>query len=188
MHMPRTTTSAINHTLSAISQNGLSGVTIQATSLTEALTILLKDDMWFMPSQIKTVAQELRRQQLIELQISDDYIKIQPSVKGIHRLQQWEITKLTIPYQPNWDKKWRIVMFDIPARKAESRYVLTSQLKRLGFRIVQSSIWAHPYPCFEVIEKIIVFANLQGYVTLAEVSRLDSSTERHLRRYFGELK
>lgn len=55
--------------------------------------------------------------------------------------------------QRKWDKKWRIIMFDVWERRRAVRDELRETLKEVGFVKVQNSAWAYPYPC----EKLLVF-------------------------------
>ena len=41
----------------------------------------------------------------------------------------------------NWDKKWRLVMFEIPETKRALRDKLRRQLSSLGLGILQASVW-----------------------------------------------
>lgn len=44
-----------------------------------------------------------------------------------------------------WDDKWRVVIFDVPEKRAQARRYLRNYLKSLGFAKVQRSIWITPY-------------------------------------------
>ncbi|MFH1749755.1 MAG: hypothetical protein ABH837_02595 [bacterium] len=46
---------------------------------------------------------------------------------------------------PKWDGKWRIIAFDIPETKRNSRKQLREYLFYLGFKQLQKSIWIIPY-------------------------------------------
>lgn len=52
-----------------------------------------------------------------------------------------------------WDKKWRLVIFDISEKKRNSRDRLRRYLKMLGFGKVQRSIWISPYNFAEIIKR-----------------------------------
>lgn len=56
-----------------------------------------------------------------------------------------------IDKQKTWDKKWRMVMFDIPEKKKKIRDLIRFHLKRIGFLQIQGSVWIYPYPCEEII-------------------------------------
>ena len=51
-----------------------------------------------------------------------------------------------------WDKKWRLVMYDIPLVHNASRFDLRSILIRAGFRKLQHSVWIYPYECDELVQ------------------------------------
>ncbi len=44
-----------------------------------------------------------------------------------------------------WDGKWRAVIFDVPEAKRYQRNFLRKELKLIGFRELQHSIWIIPY-------------------------------------------
>lgn len=48
--------------------------------------------------------------------------------------------------QGNWDKKWRLVIFDVPEKIRGRRDFLRKELHSLGFHQLQKSVWASPYP------------------------------------------
>lgn len=47
----------------------------------------------------------------------------------------------------SWDKKWRIIMFDIPSELSKTRHSLRYFLKSIGAYMIQKSIFVFPYPC-----------------------------------------
>ncbi len=50
-----------------------------------------------------------------------------------------------------WDKKWRIVIFDIPEKEKVKRNALRSLLIQTGFVKMQNSVWVYPFKCDEVV-------------------------------------
>lgn len=178
----------VYHALKAIGANGLDGITIHATSAAVALEKLAVIDHTTPVPMRHRIMQELRRQSLItESKPDESSVKLQLTVHGIHRLQRLELDTLSIDSPDQWDGLWRMVTFDIPARRQESRYIMTSQLRRLGFTLLQNSIWVHPYPCFTQAESIVTYANLQQFVSLAEIRRLDPLSEKRLLRKYPNL-
>ena len=51
----------------------------------------------------------------------------------------------------HWDKKWRILIFDIPEQRKKSREQIRSTLMGIGFRRLQDSVWVYPYDCEDLI-------------------------------------
>ncbi len=82
------------------------------------------------------------------------------------------------PQMPNrpkvWDRKWHIVIFDIPQKKHVSRNLLRHHLKRLGFIQVQASVWAYPFPCEEIVTLIKSHFELGNEVLYLRVDSLEN--------------
>ncbi len=57
----------------------------------------------------------------------------------IHSIQESAIKK--------WDKKWRIVSFDIPESRKKVREYVRRKLSEYGYLRIQDSIWMYPYAC-----------------------------------------
>ena len=57
--------------------------------------------------------------------------------------------ELTIPRI--WNKKWHVIIFDVPEEKRELRDRLRYFLVTMGFIRLQASVWVFPYDCSEFI-------------------------------------
>ena len=56
------------------------------------------------------------------------------------------------PRKPTkWDRKWRILMFDIPENKHAVRDRLRRTLSTMGFVQLQKSVWIFPYDCEDIV-------------------------------------
>ena len=82
-----------------------------------------------------------------------------------------------------WDKKWRLVFFDIPEDMRPIRKIFKSKLDELGFAQIQKSVYAHPYPCHNEIEYIRSLYSLEGYIRLGVLDKLEG--EEVLKERFG---
>lgn len=102
--------------------------------------------------------------------------------QGKKRALAYRIETMTVKKPPIWDKRWRIVMFDIPERLRKSRDVLRVHLLGLGFYELQKSVFVHPYPCTDEIEYLIEFYGLRKYVRSALALSLDN--ELHVKQRF----
>lgn len=81
-----------------------------------------------------------------------------------------------------WDRKWRIVLFDIPKEKKDLRDTLRRHLIQLGFHRFQKSVFIHPFPCKNEVEFLIEFYNARSYVRQITADWLDN--ELHLKAVF----
>ena len=50
-----------------------------------------------------------------------------------------------------WDKKWRILIFDIREKRRALREKVRRTLVALGFKRLQDSVWVYPYDCEDLI-------------------------------------
>jgi len=57
----------------------------------------------------------------------------------VHSVQESSIKK--------WDKRWRIVSFDIPESRKKVREYIRRKLSEYGYLRIQDSIWMYPYAC-----------------------------------------
>lgn len=178
---------ALNAVLETIGSRGLSGVVVEAPSLLDALEQLEAFDDRYTLAERRALVANLRRQGLAEISHRDGKMVIQPSVKGVHRLQRAQLGALFVHPQKRWDGTWRMVSYDIPARHTKQRRLFTAELHRLGFTLVKDSTWFHPYPCFDVISELVAYCGLTNYVMVAEIARLDENSLRRLHKVYPAL-
>ncbi|MEK7601507.1 MAG: CRISPR-associated endonuclease Cas2 [Patescibacteria group bacterium] len=55
---------------------------------------------------------------------------------------------------PRWDKRYRLVMFDVPQYRRSTRDRLRRLMREYGFLRLQNSVWVYPYDCEELIALI----------------------------------
>ena len=72
-----------------------------------------------------------------------------------------------------WDKRWRILIFDIQEDRKKYREFLRRKLKELGFYQLQKSVWATPHPIPESFAWFLndyKLADAVHYIVAEEVS------------------
>ena len=89
-------------------------------------------------------------------------IHIQLTEQGKRFIKAHQESVRRFPY--TWDKKWRLVVFDIPEEKRKSRDHLRRYLKMLGFGKVQRSIWISPYNFTKIIRQYADRLKLSKYI------------------------
>lgn len=70
---------------------------------------------------------------------------------GENHLRSLAISLARPPHLRRWDKRWRVLIFDIPDRKHALRGRVRNQLREAGFVRLQDSVWLYPYPCDDFI-------------------------------------
>lgn len=71
--------------------------------------------------------------------------------KGEKILQLWSVDDYRLEKPKKWDGKWRLIIFDIPEKKAGVRRKIPSIFTRAGLYRLQDSIWIYPYDCEDII-------------------------------------
>lgn len=62
-----------------------------------------------------------------------------------------DTANLRVSKPKRWDKKWRVVIYDIPQPRHALRNRLRDSLVQIGFVRLQHSVWIFPYDCEELI-------------------------------------
>jgi len=104
------------------------------------------------------------------------------SENGKQRALKFNIDKMEIEKPTTWDKKWRIVMFDIPEKLKKLRDSLRLHFKEIGMIELQKSVFVFPYPCSKEIEFILELYDARKYVRFILAERIDN--QLHLAKKF----
>lgn len=129
-------------------------------------------------NQYKNAFYSLKRRGLIKvIKEEDDKIKIELTNSGKKRIKEFSIESIFIPKQKKWDKKWRMVIFDIPSKFNKvkfnkAREALRLKLKELGFFQLQKSVWVYPYPCEDEILFIANIFEVENYIEILIVEKM----------------
>jgi len=110
--------------------------------------------------KISTVFWRLKRDGFIDIKQSNHQIYISLTQEGRRKAGIFQINNLKIKRPKQWDKKWRLLMFDISQKRKILREALRGKLKELGFLPFQKSIWIHPFDCSAEVELLKDFFGL----------------------------
>lgn len=168
--------------LSYIGEQGFSGHALHAASIKEALERLCIDSI----GSVNTNAiRSLVRNKYIDSTRLDGMCKVTLTPAGAHKLQDYQLLSLHVTVPKSWDHKWRVITYDIPASKKSERYRFTTQLKKMGFTSIQSSLWVHPYECRLVIDALGTALGLNKYIKYMVVESFSEDTEKRLQKAYG---
>jgi len=106
----------------------------------------------------------LRRRGLVEEVVEGKEKYYEITAKGTKYLDDISFLESIKNRVCNWDGAWRIVIFDIPEKKKESRNNLRANLVKNGFKKIQESVYAFPFECSSFIknlsEKLLIKKNV----------------------------
>jgi hypothetical protein len=97
-------------------------------------------------------------------------------------ISEEKIWNLAIPTPKKWDGRWRMVLFDIPAKKNKQRNSFRSRLKEMGLVLYQNSVWIYPHPLEKEVQTIAHFYMISNCVLLAVAEKLYG--EEKLKKHF----
>ncbi len=110
------------------------------------------------------------------LQIKEDknYKYLEITEKGRHMLLKYQIEGLAKNKPNKWDRKYRVVIFDISENMKKTRDRLRDILRLFGFVQLQASVWVYPYECQEIIDLLKQYLSLQAQVVYMTVESIDN--------------
>ena len=118
----------------------------------------------------------LYKSKLVETKDSrDGTLTLVLSKEGVRVALRYNIDNIAIKNPGHWDKKWRMVMFDVPERLKRVREALRMHFKNMGFYKFQKSVFVHPHPCDSEIEYIMEFYNARKYVRFVVATEIDNA-------------
>ncbi len=138
-----------------LSSLAVAGIGLMAVAAPNTVKLLKKlDPEWIIkrdPKQrLREVASKLKRKGLIEFVEDHGRSKMRITDKGRQKLDRAILdSQPVIPRK--WDKKWRLVIFDIPEKRRALRDKTRSYMFAFGFRQLQRSVWVYPYDCEELV-------------------------------------
>ncbi|OHA64839.1 MAG: hypothetical protein A3D64_00680 [Candidatus Wildermuthbacteria bacterium RIFCSPHIGHO2_02_FULL_49_9] len=145
----------------------------------------MAQNLWMQPSlkkypkrNLQGMFSYLRKRGLIQQEIHNHQIYISLSEEGKKKAGIFQLNELKIPRPKKWDKKWRILLFDISEKRKIRREALRGMLKQLGFYPLQKSVWVHAFECqaeMELLKDFFGFSNQEIRLVLS--SEIGETTE-----------
>lgn len=134
----------------------------------------------------RNVAQALasaKRSKLIILREEEEKLIVELSERGRRKVKELQFQSLKIPTPPKWDKKWRLVIFDIPETTTGklARQALAEKLRLLGFVLLQKSVWAHPYPCENEVRLVTENFGVSRFVHIVVAESISNDAKLYSR-------
>lgn len=144
------------------------------------------------PGLIDPEYETWRSKQLLDRLFHQDYIKREYDAhgnttlvitkQGIRKALTYNLSSMKLDKPKRWDKKWRVVIFDIPNSHKRTRDVFRLRLVQLGLVKLQESVYVSPYPCFDEVEFLRELYEVSFTVRYLLVEKIEDDT--HLLIHF----
>jgi len=174
--------------ITLIAKAGVISASFVAPGMSYALR-LFKDEEWgddwkvFNKPFLNRTLKRLSDQKIIDIVEENGKIIIKLTDKGRNKVIRYSLDDLKISAPSHWDKRWRLVVFDIPKSERHLASVFRSYLKSWGFYKYQNSVYLHAYPCEREVEILVNFVGVQSYAKVMLVEKIDE--DKPFRDYFG---
>jgi DNA-binding transcriptional regulator PaaX len=97
--------------------------------------------------------------------------------RGKTVLNELSIEELAVQPPRMWDRRWRVVMFDIPMYKSRTRIPFREKIQDLGFEMYQKSVWVYPYECREEVLMVAEHYGVREYIRYMVVDEMSNMRE-----------
>lgn len=134
-------------------------------------------------SYLQRTLRRLQKNKQVEIVDENGQEVIRLTENGKRRVIKYSLDTLAIEKPKKWDRRWRVVIYDIPDANKGFSEVIREILKTLGFVKIQESVYLCPYPCFEQIEFIREYYFQSSNILYMTVESIDN--DQVYRDYFG---
>lgn len=136
--------------LRTVAAAGFISMAVVAPNALQALAKLGIIDMR-KPRQKELINRARNRLVIAGLLARDKRNRLYLTAKGEAKLRQLELEEHGFNKPKTWDGKWRLLVFDIPENRRNTRAKVRNTLNAIGFKRMQDSVWIYPYDCEDLI-------------------------------------
>ena len=132
--------------------------------------------------ELNRTLKRLEQNGLIAIKESGEKTTVYLKKEGEKVALQFSVKDLQIKIPKKWDGRWRVVIFDVPDKHKVARNILKAKLDELGFKMVQKSVYAYPFPCEDEIEFVRSIYEVKPFVKIMTVQEIED--EDRLKNFF----
>jgi CRISPR-associated endonuclease Cas2 len=150
------------------------GLVVVALTLPNALSAFRFNHNKYSKRQVYNSLRNLKAKKLVSIGTGKEGDKtvVKLTKLGKEKVLKYKFDDLKIQKQTKWDKRWRIVIFDVPEDFKNNRTIFAKKLKDMGFKSLQKSVWVCPYPCEDEIDFITELYEISRYVRLVTAEQI----------------
>lgn len=157
---------------------GALGIVLVAVAAGNAIQLLKYTDITRKSKlkvfEINQSIKRLLKRGLIEIKEDKNYKFLEITKEGKKLLSKYELEGLVQDKPKKWDKKYRVVIFDISEQRRKTRDNLRNILRSFGFVRLQGSVWVYPYECQEIIDLLKQYLELKNEAIYMTVDSIEN--------------
>jgi CRISPR-associated endonuclease Cas2 len=134
--------------------------------------------------QVNDALVRLARKKLVTFVLKDGrrFARLTPA--GTERLKiEEQKTALTLQKKKRWDKRWRVIIFDIPESIRGTRDKLRLTMQNSGFYRLQDSVWLYPHDCEDFIVLLKADLKIGNAILYMVVEKIENDVK--IKTYFN---
>lgn len=141
--------------LGTVAAAGILSIALVAPNIFQAVHTLRKQHKglhrrYQSPAYARKAVQRLAEQKMLVVFQRDGETVIRLTDKGARELLLYQLKEKSLE-KWHWDKKWRLLIFDIEEKERLARDRLRLDMQSFGFVKLQDSVWVYPYECEHVV-------------------------------------
>lgn len=141
--------------LGTVAVAGVLSVAVVAPNLFQVLRLFRGYDRRSMsryeaPSYVRKTLKRLHHRGMVRIYDKNGEAVVRLTDKGERELLKYQLQEKRLG-EWRWDKKWRIIIFDIPEKRRFARDGIRDNMESFGFEKLQNSVWVYPYECEEIV-------------------------------------
>ena len=153
-------------------------VAIAATSPYFGINLMKQMGRAYEKKKFSNALHRLKKSRTIILEEKEDgTCVVELTEKGRKKIEKLQYNDLRIQKPEQWDKIWRVVIFDIPNKKKIAREALRDKLKEWNFFQLQESVWVCPWPCEKEIGFVVELLGIYPFVNIIKAKEIQNDVK-----------
>ena len=142
-------------------------------------------DEWklFNEYYLKRTLKRLEKQKIIEIDQEGNQGVVKITEAGRKRILKFGLESITVAKPSRWDRRWRMIFYDVTENQKTSRDAFRQYLKAVGFYPLQDSVYIHAYPCEKEIEFLKYYLGIGSEVRIILAEKIENDAQ--FRKFFG---
>jgi CRISPR/Cas system-associated endoribonuclease Cas2 len=126
----------------------------------------------------------LKKEGFIKMEYRGKQLYINLTEEGKEKVGKYQIDDLKIKKPLRWDKKWRVLIFDVEEKNRIKREALRGKLKELRLYQLQKSVWVCPYDFFKEMDMLRRFFGLKNF-EMKIITASEIEDDGNIKTFFG---